>query len=194
MYPLQYIDYTIKEKKHELLSKIRIVDDLLPDMESISIRKKYDFDNLISNYNDGKIGDDGRLVGEFSTKLVFYSEMALANINYGKLKKIHSHVFLVSDNQSDFKKSMHLDDTKNDPYGYTLSYHMMGDENCGGTSFYEDFHSDTPLLQIPFKENRLVIFPACIPHTGYTNHGYPNNSKRVIYTLFTILANKGSVI
>ncbi len=186
MYPNQYINYTIKDNKHEFLSKIRIVDDLLPNMESLAIRKKYDFDNLISNYDDEKIGTD-RVFPELRILLESNCNKALSNLNYGGIKTISTSVFLVSDNSSDFKKCMHLDDTSEDPNGYTLSYHFMGDNNCGGTSFYEDFNSDTPLLQIPFKENRLVIFPANIPHTGYTNHGYPNNSKRVIYTLFTVL-------
>lgn len=186
MYPRQYLTYSIKENKHELLSKIRIIDDLLPNVNSASIRKDYDFDNLACNYNPIKIGEDGKF-SDLQQTLINRCNKVLSSINYGEIKEMTTCVFLVSDNTSHFKESMHLDDTSYTPNGYTLSYHLMGDANCGGTSFYEDFHKTTPLLQVPFKENRLVIFPACIPHTGYTNHGYPNNSKRVIYTLFTVL-------
>jgi hypothetical protein len=191
MYPSQYQGYTIKEKKHELLSKIRIVDNLLPNMDSKSTREK--FYNLPTNYAGEKIGVD-RVFPELKKTIEIHANTALKSINYGRIKFVSTSVFLVSDNKSDFRACQHIDDTSSDPHGYTLSYHVTGDQNCGGTSFYEDFESKTPLLQIPFKENRLVIFPACIPHTGYTNQGYDNNSKRVIYTLFTILANPQSVI
>lgn len=177
----------ICNQKHELLSKIRIIDDLIPNYDSKLFREKYDFDNVETNYyTGGKIGSDGKLT-EFSTKLTMCSDIALKSINYGKIKQMLSHVFLVSDIDSPFKEVMHVDDSSPFENGYTLSYHFMGADNCGGTSFYETMTSETPLLQIPFKENRLVVFPACIPHTGYANPGYPHKSKRVIYTLFTIL-------
>jgi len=179
---------TIKDRKHELVSKIRVIDNLIPDYDSNFYRERYRFQDLKSNYyTDGKIGDDGRLVAKFSTKLILYTEIALANVNYGKLKKIHSHVFLVSDIDTSFKEVMHIDDTAQFENGYTLSYHFMGEDNCGGTSFYETSDSSTPLIQVPFKQNRLVVFPACIPHTGYANPGYAYKSKRVIYTLFSVL-------
>lgn len=177
----------IHHQKHELLSKIRIVDDLIPDYDSKSYREKYEFENLETNYyTGGKIGSDGELI-EFATKLTTCGNIALGKVNYGRINQTLSNVFLVSDINSPFNEVMHIDDSAPFLNGYTLSYHLMGEDNCGGTSFYETSDSKTPLLQIPFKENRLVIFPACIPHTGYANPGYPYNSKRVIYTLFTIL-------
>jgi hypothetical protein len=187
MMPSQFRKANIKDNKDELLSKIRIIDNLFPDYDSKSIREKHEFESVLCNYyTGGKIGSDGLLVN-FSSKLTLYADQALTKINYGRVKQTLSTVFLVSDNESPFRDVMHVDDSSPFENGYTLSYHFMGENNCGGTSFYQDYESDTPLLQVPFKENRLVVFPACIPHTGYTNAGYAYKSKRVIYTLFTIL-------
>lgn len=187
MPPSPYRKETIKDRRQELLSKIRIIDDLIPKYNSAALREQHQFESIPCNYyTGGKIGSD-RLLVNFSSKLTLYADAALAKINYGKIKHTLNSVFLVSDNESPFREVIHRDDSAAFENGYTLSYHFMGDDNCGGTSFYEDFVCETPLLQIPFKENRLVIFPACIPHTGYTNAGYANKSKRVIYTLFTIL-------
>lgn len=182
-----YQKYSIKDKKHELLSKIRIIDDLIPDYDSVSYRKRYDFMKLECNYTvNSKLGTD-LVYPAIGNKIEIYADLILPKLNYGTISRVDARVFLVSDNQSPFKEVKHIDDTCYSSQGYTLSYHVMGENNCGGTSFYEDFHKDAPLLQVPFKENRLVIFPACIPHTGYTNPGYMYNSKRVIFTLFTIL-------
>jgi hypothetical protein len=182
-----YQTYDIKDQKHILMSKIRVIDNLIPDYDSLLFRNKYNFSGLKDNYYDPtKIGEDD-LYPELADIIRINANLSLKSIGCEGIKKIHAKVFLVSDKNSNFQAAKHIDDTAHLEHGYTLSYHAMGENNCGGTSFYENFHEETPLLQIPFKENRLVVFPAGIPHTGYTNHGYPYDSKRVIYTLFTVL-------
>lgn len=172
--------------KHFLLSKIRIIDDLLPNYSYEEYNQKYDFLNMRTNYKPDYIGENS-LYREIGDQIEKYSRIKLKEINYGDIKSIRTRVYLVSDLSSPFKECLHVDDTNNHEFGYTLSYHWMGDNNSGGTTFYKSDKDDTPLMNIPFRRNRLVIFPARIPHTGYANQGYSCNSKRVIYTLFTVL-------
>lgn len=110
---------------------------------------------------------------------------------FGKLERIVEKVFIKSDYTSDFKSSIHLDDTASDLLkGFTFSYHFIGEENAGGTVWYNDLNGSKILHKIPFKPNRLVIFPAHIPHSGYANLGFKDNSLRIILTLFTLTATK----
>jgi hypothetical protein len=179
--------YTIQDEKYTLLSKIRIIDNFLPNYDFNKFTQQYNFDGMQDNMRDGyTIGQDNEFP-HFGALLAQKANLALKKIGYGKISKVKTEVLIVSDISSKLENSRHIDDTSNDEFGYTLSYHWMGTDNAGGTNFYQDFKEKTPLMCIPFKQNRLVVFPAKIPHQGYANINYPYNSKRVIYTLFTIL-------
>lgn len=179
--------YNIFEHQHALLSKIRIVDNVFSDYDSELSNEIYGFESLNDTMRDGGYIGADREFPIFGEKLLNQSNIILGSIGYGKVTTLKTEVLIVSDMNSAFKNSRHLDDTANNPYGYTLSYHWMGENNAGGTSFYSDFKEEVPYLNVPFKQNRLVIFPASIPHEGYANPGYKLNSKRVIYTLFVVL-------
>lgn len=178
---------SIAHQKHTLLSKIRIFDNFIPDYDHDYLNSKYGFDNLDPNYylKNKRLGQDGKYP-EIRTMIADNADRAVKELGYESMT-ITTSVYFLSDIDSPFKELRHVDDTSRNPNGYTFSFHVHGHDNCGGTAFYEDFMSDTPLLCVPFKRNRLVLFPARIPHTGYSNPGYPNKSRRVIYTLFTVL-------
>lgn len=183
------MSHNIDEYRHNYLSKIRVVDNLLPEYDIKHMEQKYNFVNLKENCRDGSyIGDDNKSTySEFANELEKACNDALFKIGYSGIETVQTNVVIVSDASSRFESSRHLDDTCGTYYGFTLSYHWMGDENAGGTSFYTDFYQKTPIINVPFKPNRLVVFPALIPHQGYSNPGYSCNSKRVIMTLFSIL-------
>lgn len=183
------MNHNIDEYRHSHLSKIKVIDNLLPAYDLEQMKEKYDFENLKENCRDGSyIGDDNisTYIG-FANELEKASNDALFKIGYNGIETVQTNVVIVSDINSNFQSSRHFDDTCSIQYGYTLSYHWMGDENAGGTSFFTDFYQKTPIINIPFKPNRLVVFPALIPHEGYANPGYSCNSKRVIMTLFSVL-------
>lgn len=85
------------------LSKIRIVDNLIPDFNSELNRKKYGFDTLKTNYNRKYnnnifIGDDFLQGFEETEKSIEnYGNICLSNFGYGKIREIKNKVFLVSD-------------------------------------------------------------------------------------------------
>lgn len=180
------------DESHSILSKIRIIDNFLPDYDLEYFKNAYRFNELINNYHDdgSYIGSDGGYP-EITKLILNEANNKLTQLGYGIIKEIRTVVLLTSDANSKFEKHRHVDDTHNDEFGYTLSYHWMGDNNAGSTVFYENFTEKVPLLQIPFKKNRLVIFPSRIPHEGSANTGYLNNSKRIIYALFCTLEHDG---
>jgi hypothetical protein len=180
-------NYTIEQEKHKLLSQIRIIDDFLPDYDFEKFKVEYKFESMEETMRDGSyIGKDNEFP-KLGESITIHANIQLQKINYGKIVKTDTQVLIVSDVNSPFTESRHCDDTKYSKNGYTLSYHWMGVDNAGGTHFFLDFQESTPLLSIPFKQNRLVVFPARIPHQGYANQNYAYKSKRAVYTLFSVL-------
>lgn len=175
------------KETHHLLSKIRILDDFLPDYDYAKFKKDYNFDKIESNYTQ----DNNYLTIQFSdigARLLEQSNIKLPTMGYGKVKTVVTELAHITDVNTNFDQTRHTDDTQEFDMGYTLSYNWMGQNNAGGLSFYNTFFHKVPLINVPFRQNRLVVFPARIPHQGYANTGnYECNSKRVVYTLFTVL-------
>ena len=191
MYP-QDFKQTFKIENNDLTKQIKIIDNFLPNYDEQYFMEKFKFLELESNYKPFKsyIGSDIHKncteYDEIIENIIFQANLFLKSCQ-SEIKQIVSKVLLVSDLSSAFSKHRHVDDSSYFQNGYTLSYHWMGENNAGGTAFFPDFNEPTPLIQVPFKPNRLVIFPSRIPHEGYANKGTKNLSRRFIITLFTEL-------
>lgn len=178
------------------LSAIRICDDLLDQTTLESLQ--FDIDEFEDNYRDGAyigsdIDENDSTYGQLISALTTACNRVLAELNYPTIKSVHTRVLLTSDVTSPLSQSRHTDDTGPYTHGFTMSYHWLGAKDCGGTQFFTNYQSKEPVFKIPFKPNRLAIFPSCIPHEGYAIEGYPNKSKRVVFTLFTILEDNPSI-
>lgn len=182
-----------------LVESIRICDDLLSTTELEKINSHFNIDYFDDNYRDGSyIGSDihsnDLLYKEFISILTHACNRFLISVNYPIIKTVQVRVLLVSDFDTPLNKSRHKDDTCYDLHGFTMSYHWFGAPECGGTAFYKNHESTEPVFKIPFRPNRLAVFPANLPHEGYALEGYANNSKRVIFSLFTILNDEPKII
>jgi len=171
---------------------IFVIDDFLPDYD-YSQERYVEFLNFPNTYfENGGLGyditpNDNNFNSQIFEYIEKYANEALKLVNLGELETIKTKVFIKGDITSPFMKAIHQDDTADLNNGYTLSYHCFGDNNAGGTIFYYDKQGLKPMLRIPHKANRLVIFPASIHHTGYAYPGFKNNSVRIIFTLFTYI-------
>lgn len=183
------LQQSIADEKHKILSQIRIFDDFLPGYNFEELKVKHNFEKMNETMGDGSYIGVDKVYPKLGKDICEYASIELAKINYGIVKSVLTEVLIVSDISSKFRQSRHVDDTCRHPFGFTLSYHWLGENNSGGTSFFLNFEEEVPLLNVPFKQNRLVVFPAKIPHQGYANPNFAYNSKRVIYTLFSVLEN-----
>jgi hypothetical protein len=173
----------------EKISKIRVVDDLLPDYDHDLFCRQYDYGNLRENYYTNAIGHDNTYP-ELGQLIRQHAEPWLSVFGLGQIQRVRTEVFLVSDLHSDFSKTRHFDDTQDHPRGYTLSYHWMGYDLSGSTDFFVmPEETALPAVSVPFVRNRLCIFPAAIWHGGRCYPGFPDHSRRVIYTLFVELSD-----
>jgi hypothetical protein len=182
----------LSDRTDHYLNAIRIHDNLLTPDELSLLSQTFDISQFEDNYRDGQyigtdIPEDDLVYSEFIALLTKSCNHVLALLNYPTIKYVQTRVLISSNTQSPLNKSRHTDDTGSYTHGFTMSYHWFGDADCGGTQFFSNHQSKEPVFKIPFKPNRLAIFPSCIPHEGYAIEGYPNNSKRVIFTLFTVL-------
>jgi hypothetical protein len=172
---------------HLDLPKIRIIDNFLPNYDFAKLAVEHNFETMPETMNDGKYIGIDNTNKDLCKEIITRANIELPKISYGKILTVSAELLIVSDKDSSFGASRHIDDTHSHPFGYTLSYHWLGENNSGGTSFYTNMTDLIPIINIPFKQNRLVVFPAKIPHQGYANDGYLHNSKRAITTIFTVL-------
>jgi hypothetical protein len=161
-----------------------VIDDFLKEQEYWQTERDF-FMTKPNNYYNLSTGQNIETKNNKVLYPVHNKLMQAVNsriINYkcfnGKIENICRSVLLISSDKSvgDFR---HIDDNIGD-YGYwTFSYHLSGEDDSGETLFFNNFLNPNPVHLVPFKQNRMVIFPSCYPHTGLSR------KKRIIYSNFT---------
>lgn len=176
-------------------AQIRIIDDFLPDYDYTQSSYS-NWWNLPTNYPQYK--EHGFIGTNVKSSDIPHMQRVEAGINHAcrvlalpALDHITTHVLLVSEYGSSFETNIHVDDTSPWQWGYTFSYHWLGAEGSGGTVFYDDLQGSNELHRVEFRPNRLAVFPASYPHTGYAHPDQPNQGRRVLLSTFTVLAGTG---
>jgi len=174
-------------------SRIYVIDDFIPGYDYTQESYKKWAERYTSNYNrpDGQhIGLSLRRGGNTARERLFpMMETLLDNIpractmlGLPRLQRVISTALLVSEVGDNFSGKMHTDDSAFAHWGYTFSYHWLGEEGCGGTVWYDDLAATNEIHRVDFKPNRLVVFYSKFPHTGYAHHG-----QRSLLSAFTVL-------
>ena len=172
-------------------SRVLVLDDFLPDYDPNDTMKiNPELLRLRSNYRpEGAIGDGTDPVSCPAFRVIEqHLPRACAVLGLPELKSIATRVFLVSEAGDPFDVNIHVDDTSAHEWGYTFSYHWLGHSGAGGTVFYSDMRGTEELHRVEFRPNRLVVFPARYPHTGWAEPDQLDLSRRVILSTFVVLA------
>lgn len=171
--------------------RILVLDDFLTDYDPLRepSRLPAEFADLRSNYREQGILGNNTTVASCSRfqDVVDNIPRACEKMGLPRLKSVSTLVYIVSEAGDPFRRNIHRDDTSNNEWGYTFSYHWQGLAGSGGTVWYTDMLGTEELHRVEFRPNRLVAFPARYPHTGYANLNQPNASRRVILATFTVL-------
>ena len=172
-------------------TRVLVLDDFLPNYQ-VGDLSGVDpvLWSLRSNYRpEGIIGSNTDLerCPLFQT-IIDHIPGACQKLGLPPLKSMATMVYLVSEHGDDFARNIHWDDTCAEPWGYTFSYHWQGAVGSGGTVFYADMSDREELHRVEFRPNRLCVFPARYPHTGWAEPGREDRGRRAILSVFTVLA------
>lgn len=161
---------------------IEIIDDFMPNYSEFVEQGRAWADTLASfrTYSGGRTIEQGQSPVfdqlETAVKALMYKDSRT-------LVDVHIRVIMASDALSPFSEHVHRDDTQTEQWGYTYSYHYLGLPGAGGTVFYSDLRASKELARVEFQPNRLVIWRASWPHTGYAHTDQPDQSRRVLLVM-----------
>lgn len=171
--------------------RILVLDDFLPDYdpEHEPDRAHPKLINLRSNYRpQGMLGTNTDMASAPRYRdVIAHIPRACRILGLPPLKSVTTLVYIASQAGDPFQRNIHRDDTSRDEWGYTFSYHWLGQAGSGGTVWYSDMAGTEEKHRVEFRPNRLVAFPARYPHTGYANPDQPDGSRRVILATFAVL-------
>lgn len=173
-------------------TRVLVLDDFLPNYDPNDTMGTHpELLTRRSNYRpEGIIGDGTDLISCPAFRVIEeHIPRACSQLGLPPLRSIATRVYLVSEAGDPFFENIHVDDTSGETWGYTLSYHWLGNTGSGGTVFYSDMRGTEELHRVEFRPNRLVAFPARYPHTGWAEPGREDSSRRVILSTFVVLAD-----